>query len=436
MILKEISAGSFLYNVFLCFQSQNYIGVFMKNLFYFIRDLLLPVGSIRRSALKTFYRLMKRKKNILKALKAFLIQVFLQKDLAGLIDSIELKDELFSIEGTFYFFDQNVESVDLVLLTAKSKKTIQIERYPDNKVSQNPDKKFHYCLKNIKKSRNTRIIFRVKFAGNRVKNIPLSSMGQEYSEEDLYRIWVNNYDPQINGCEKSVEFPFMVRPLISIIVPVYNTPVKFLMELIDCVKFQTYPNWELCFADGGNWSKHTGKLLKTAADQDKRIKVKFLEKNLGIVGNSNEAISLSSGDYIALLDHDDLLSVNALFEVVKAINQTPGVDFIYSDEDKIVGKNNKRIDPHFKPDYSPDLLRSYNYITHLSVIKKEIGDHVGWFRSGFDGSQDYDLILRVTEKAKIIRHIPKVLYHWRICRNSTAGTSSAKMYAYDSARKA
>ena len=134
---------------------------------------------------------------------------------------------------------------------------------------------------------------------------------------------------------------------------------------------------------------------------------------MGICGNSNEALMLSTGSYVALLDHDDMLAPFALHEVVKAINDNSDVDFIYSDEDKITEDGAYRFDPHFKPDWSPDTLKSHNYITHFTVIRSDLLEKIGWFREGYDGSQDYDLILRATEKANLILHIPKVLYHWR-----------------------
>ncbi|MGB9763566.1 MAG: glycosyltransferase family 2 protein, partial [Minisyncoccia bacterium] len=228
---------------------------------------------------------------------------------------------------------------------------------------------------------------------------------------------------------------FSFKPLISIVVPTWNTPEQFLIEMIESVLNQSYTNFELCIADASDQS-HVKRILDNYADKDNRIKIKYLKKNKGIAQNTNEAIFISKGDYIAFLDHDDVLAKNALFEVVKTINENQGVDFIYSDEDKVTEDGKKFFDPHFKPDLAPDFLRSCNYVCHLSVIKKKLLDKIGYLKEGFEGSQDYELILRVTEKAKKIIHIPKILYHWRVSQNSVSRNPQSKIYAYDSAKKA
>ena len=230
---------------------------------------------------------------------------------------------------------------------------------------------------------------------------------------------------------------FKLKPKISIVVPTYKTPKHFLVDMIESVLDQTYSNWELCIADGTDKQRNKiKKTLKAYQNKDSRIKVKFLDNNMGIAGNSNEALSLATGDYIALLDHDDMLPPFSLFEVVTYINNNHGADFLYSDEDKIPEDNTKRYDAFFKPDYSPDMLLSYNYICHFTVIRKDLMDRVGGFREGFDGSQDYDLFLRTTRIAKNIIHIPKILYHWRAHQGSTALSEDVKDYAIVSAKKA
>ena len=205
--------------------------------------------------------------------------------------------------------------------------------------------------------------------------------------------------------------------------------------MIESVREQTYPNWELCLADGSD-SEITKEILKEYALKDKKIKVGFLDENKGISDNTNAAIDLAQGDYIALFDHDDLLTPNALYEYVKVINTDPDVDFIYCDEDKTDEGQTEYFEPHFKPDWSPDTLRSYNYICHLSVFKKTLLDQVGRFNRQYDGSQDHDMILRLTEKANKIVHIPKILYHWRVHKNSTAGGLSVKEYTIEAGRQA
>lgn len=267
-------------------------------------------------------------------------------------------------------------------------------------------------------------------------NALLDKIKDRLRQRNQYKYYLHLQEKSDNKDVKIKELKaFQYKPLISIIVPVYNTEGKWLRACIQSVLNQIYDNWELCIADGGSTKHHIKEILKKYAMQDSRIKVKFLSENKGIAGNSNEALSLATGEFICLLDHDDELSPDALFEVVKLLNEKPDIDFIYTDEDKITVKG-KRIDPHFKPDWSPDTLRSYNYITHLSIFKKELLDKIGYFREDFDGSQDYDIILRATEQAKYIVHIPKVLYHWRASINSVAGNAYSKMYAYKSAKKA
>jgi len=241
----------------------------------------------------------------------------------------------------------------------------------------------------------------------------------ELNEEDLKQ-------------QRKTKFPNM--PKISLLVPMYNTKEKYLKELIESVKRQTYSNWELVLADG---SQEENENYKKYFD-DERIKYKFLNKNLGISGNSNEAIKLASGDYLGLLDHDDTLSEYALFFVVEAINKNPNAEFFYSDEDKMDEYGN-RFDAYFKPDFAIDTLRAQNYICHFSVLKKELMDKLGGFNSEFDGAQDYDLFLRVAENVKPenIIHIPRILYHWRAIATSTAKLdSNAKNYAFVSGNKA
>jgi Predicted glycosyltransferases len=251
-----------------------------------------------------------------------------------------------------------------------------------------------------------------------------------------YEVWIKINEPKEEELTAQKDIKFKYEPKISIVVPVWNTPKRFLVDMIESVLSQTYSNWELCIADGASKEKHVKEILDSYAKKDNRIKLKYLTENKGIAGNSNEALSLATGEYVALLDHDDTLAPFALFEIVKAINENTTTDFIYSDEDKISEDGTKRLDPHFKPDWSPDTLRSHNYITHLSVVKKELLNEVGWFREGYDGSQDYDLILRCTEKANKIVHIPKILYHWRMHDNSTAQNPNSKLYAFDAAKKA
>ena len=234
--------------------------------------------------------------------------------------------------------------------------------------------------------------------------------------------------------EENAQFPKDIK--FSVLVPLYNTPESFLKAMIESVQAQTYKNWELCLADGSD-SEHSfvGEICKNYADGDKRIKYEKLERNLGISENTNACIRMATGEYIALFDHDDLLHPSALYEVMRAICEH-GADFIYTDENTFSEEPRDAYNPHFKPDFSPDTLRSYNYICHLSVFSRELLDSVGYFRSEYDGSQDYDLILRLTEKAKKVFHIRKILYYWRAHKNSVAQDVGAKPYTVTAAKKA
>lgn len=220
----------------------------------------------------------------------------------------------------------------------------------------------------------------------------------------------------------------------SIVVPLYNTPIKFLREMIGSVQKQTYSNWQLCMADGSDDEHgYVGEYVKSI--KDSRICYKKLDENMGIADNTNACIADADGDFIALFDHDDLLHPSALYEMAKAIEEK-NADFVYTDEVTFVGKPSNITIYNFKPDYSPDTLRSYNYICHFTAFSKELLSEVGGFNKAYDGSQDYDLILRLTEKAKNIVHISKALYFWRSHKASVASDVSAKPYVVDSAKRA
>ncbi|RUV36828.1 glycosyltransferase [Mesorhizobium sp. M7A.F.Ca.MR.148.00.0.0] len=221
------------------------------------------------------------------------------------------------------------------------------------------------------------------------------------------------------------------KPLISVLMPVYNTPEKLLREAIDSVRAQVYENWELCIADDCSTKPYMRRVLNEYAKRDPRIKIVLRDKNGHISHASNSALELVTGEWVALLDHDDLLRPHALAEIVLEVDRHPDAELIYSDEDKIDAEG-RRYDPCFKPDFSRELFRSQNYLNHLTVHRAENIRAVGGWRPGFEGSQDYDLNLRVFERIapERIRHIPKVLYHWRAVEGSTALDGSQKSYAY------
>ncbi|MBO7338758.1 MAG: glycosyltransferase family 2 protein [Lachnospiraceae bacterium] len=236
--------------------------------------------------------------------------------------------------------------------------------------------------------------------------------------------------------ERAAVFPRMVK--ISILVPLYNTPKEFLVEMIESVTGQTYANWELCLADGSDKEHaYVGETcLEYAAKADGRIVYKKLDKNMGISGNTNACLTLASGEFIGLFDHDDVLHPSVLYEYVKAINEQ-GADYLYCDEITFKsGDVNKMLTLHFKPDFAPDNLRANNYICHFSVFSRELLDGTELFRTQFDGSQDHDMILRLTDNAKKIVHVPRVMYYWRSHAGSVASGIEAKPYAIAAAKGA
>lgn len=256
--------------------------------------------------------------------------------------------------------------------------------------------------------------------------------------EEVYNVWRKKYIPNARKLKKQRAEKLDYEPCISIIVPTYKTPEKFLKEMIDSVRNQSYENWELCIGDGSVTEDTVKNVVESYQKKDKRIKMLCLSENLGIAGNTNAALSIATGDYIALLDHDDILAPDALYEVVKWMNEhyKDETDVIYTDEDKVSFDLKDYFEPHFKSDYNLDLIRSNNYICHLFVARKSIVDQVGGFRKEYDGSQDYDFILRCIEQSKHVEHVPKVLYHWRCHPGSTAANQESKMYCYEAGKRA
>lgn len=299
---------------------------------------------------------------------------------------------------------------------------------------------------NIKKGLNY-----VKYNGlsgvlSRVK-YKMSGPGLAYN--NWYR---ENHQVDEEEIVRQSETSFEYEPLISILVPVYMTPEFFLRAMIESVQRQTYSNWELCLVDGTRivekkavekeqsaydkvYSLETERIIRQYMEEDSRIKYKLLEENLGISENTNKALAMAEGEYIALLDHDDILTEDALFSVVSEL-QYRAYDVLYSDEDKMSEDGSKFSDPAFKPDFNIDLLRAHNYITHFFVAKRELALNIGGFRREYDGAQDYDFILRCCEQAKSIKHIARVLYHWRINNRSVASNPHKKEYAKEAGKKA
>jgi GT2 family glycosyltransferase/SAM-dependent methyltransferase len=252
-----------------------------------------------------------------------------------------------------------------------------------------------------------------------------------------YQVWLQHHQltaHQITEMKAAMD-AFSYMPLVSILTPVYNTEERWLRRAIESVRGQMYFHWELCLVNDGSTTPHVVRILDEYAAIDARIKVRQLPRNEGIASASLHALSLASGEFVGLLDHDDELSEDAVFEVVKRLNEDRSLDLLYSDEDKL-DPEGRRVEPFFKCSWSPDLLLSMNYITHFSVFRRSVLDTIGGFRRGFDGSQDYDLLLRVTERTDKIAHIPRILYHWRKSLGSTAGSPSAKPAAYEAGHRA
>jgi len=225
-------------------------------------------------------------------------------------------------------------------------------------------------------------------------------------------------------------------PLFSVVIPLFETPAVYLKALLDSLLAQTYAKFEVCLADGSRPGKDTEAVLRDYATRDSRIRYTVLGENRGIAGNTNAALALAAGDFVVLCDHDDILPPEALFSFAEAIVKEPETDCLYSDEDKLDMDGGSLFDPHFKPDFNPDLLGSVNYICHLFAVRKSLLDTVGQFDAAYDGAQDYDFIFRVTEKARHIVHVPKVLYHWRCHMNSTASNPESKLYAFEAGARA
>lgn len=259
----------------------------------------------------------------------------------------------------------------------------------------------------------------------------------EFSSNRLENYQFQNHYPSVADHMSQIKKSkfFKHRPLISIVMPTYNTPESFLRECIESVQLQSYDNWQLCIADDASTNTNVVKIIKEYADKDSRIILVKRPKNGHISAATNSAIEVAKGEFISLLDHDDVLWPNALFEVASVINEHPDVDLIYTDEDKIDGLGTNHSYPFLKPDFSPEFLESCNYITHFSTIRTSLIRDISGFTLGTEGAQDWDLFIRIAEKTSQVIHIPKILYSWRIHEDSTAANTDAKPYVYDAQLK-
>ncbi|WP_223269799.1 glycosyltransferase [Nostoc sp. 'Peltigera membranacea cyanobiont' 213] len=288
-----------------------------------------------------------------------------------------------------------------------------------------------YCLKKLLKKTSSNL----KFDEALLPTIVLPDIPQ--TNDVNYQKWLNQNYPNQEALQKMGETAKLLdyKPTLSLIMPVFNTPTHFLQEAIESVLNQVYPYWELCIADDSSTDNYVRETLEEYSSKDSRIKVVFRTENGHISRCSNSAIEIATGDFIALLDHDDLLTPDALYEIALLLNKHPEADMIYSDEDKI-DETGKLRDPFFKPDWCPDSFLSRMYTCHLGTYRRALVNAVGGFRTGYEGSQDYDLVLRLTEKTTQIFHIPKILYHWRIHPQSAASKPDQKPYAVIAAEKA
>ena len=291
----------------------------------------------------------------------------------------------------------------------------------------------------------------------------LIRLTERFQQEDIdYETWFGLNKATEKELQEQRKNPPEHGPLISIVVPVYRTPEIYLREMMESVMEQTYGNWELCLADASprgeqlrqDLKKIKGRKTRDAVMKipdgdteltsvireyqlkDSRIRYEILKENKSIAENSNAAMEMAMGDFVGLLDHDDTLEPNALYEVARKICEDDRVDVVYTDEDKINSKGTKHLTPNMKPDFNLDLLRSNNYICHLFVVRRILMEKVGGFRKEFDGAQDYDFILRCTEEAEKIAHVHKVLYHWRTHEKSTSDNPESKIYAFHAGRRA
>ena len=252
----------------------------------------------------------------------------------------------------------------------------------------------------------------------------------------IYQKWLPKHLPSKAELERQRQEHFSWEPTFSVVVPLYKTPEKYLRALVESLQAQTYGKWELCLSDGSGADSPIRELLKQLQKEEGRIRVIDHQEQLQISENTNAAIEAATGEFVVFADHDDELTAHALYECVKALNEKPETEVLYSDEDKMTMDGHKFFQPHFKPDFNIDLLRSNNYITHFFVVRTNLIRQVGGFRREYDGAQDYDFIFRCTEAAKHICHIPEVLYHWRTHQASTADNPASKVYAFDAGKRA
>ncbi len=429
----------------------------IENLNYFYNKNFIKLGDCRKPCYRYTYIISKKKiynKKLEKLLKKSDVKPdsstrlkFNELTIDSLTEILKNKDKE-GIELNKKYIEQNNENN---IKTQEIKILVNTNQFLQNKIDS---------ILNSKSWKIARLISKMykipasamKYIFNFIKNAlnegPKETFMRivrkiENKEEDKidineqYKTWLNKNKLTPEKVRKQIEDVnnFKYKPKISIIMPVYNVEEKYLREAIDSVLFQTYPNWELCIADDASTKAHIQRVLNEYKEKDKRIKVVFRKENGHISRSSNSALELATGEFIGLLDNDDIIHPQSLYKVVNSLNKNKEWDLIYSDEDKLE-LDGRRTHPFFKPDWSPDMFLSANYICHFTVIRKSLVDKVKGFRVGYEGSQDYDLFLRVTEKTRKIHHIPDILYSWRKIPGSTAVNYDKKSYAHESSIKA
>ncbi len=330
--------------------------------------------------------------------KADDVGVFLEIPCEG-IPYLEVRMEEVTPDGTLV--DRKIVPLNPLLITAR-----------------NTYKKTKKTLVDVKKS---------------AKDAAKKLAGREYN---IYDDWFQIMRVTKDEWLKQRETVFELMPKFSIIVPLYHTPVPYFRSLVKSVVNQSYKNWELILVNATPEDERLSKAVSVWENYDSRIKVVNLEGNLGIAGNTNAGIEKATGDFVAFIDHDDMIEADALYCYAEALNKDPEIDLFYSDEDKMGENENRYFYPHFKSDFNPDLLCSNNYICHFLAVRKTLLDRVGGPRAQFEGAQDYDLIFRLTEKTNHIWHCPRILYHWRSCAGSTSASQGNKNYAIEAGTRA
>ena len=344
------------------------------------------------------------------------------------------QEEIKVIDYQKAYENEHIKTADLACRVAELEEKNEELQFKLDRIKNNPLWKaskparnvMHTCIRQV----------------NRLKNCGgirgfMAKVDYKKREKEAMRHYGTESFPDAEERTRQENYKFNNPVKISILVPLYNTPKDFLVQMIDSVTAQTYGGWELCLADGSD-AEHdfVGRICKEYAGKDARIVYKKLEKNEGISGNTNQCLLMATGEYIGLFDHDDILHPEALFEYMKVIEEQ-GADYIYCDETTFKGNDiNHMLTMHFKPDFAPDNLRANNYICHFSVFKRTLLEGGELFRTKFDGSQDHDMILRLTDKAEKVVHVPRLLYYWRSHAGSVASNINAKSYAIEAARGA